>query len=620
MTASPVLKIARFQTWALAGVGIAAAGFAVAMLVHHYAYPDELWHGAHHDRNGHLAEGLNYALELRAFDLVKFLSDVLRAQVWPPIHGLVLALVMVVFGPDPRLGIVPSLFGWSATIVVVWLTVDRLFNSRPAGIFAGGLAVIFALASPSFRLLGSDVMFEALGSALSALSLYLYLAAQSSPGDIKRWRTLAIVLTILFFEKYNYWGLVVVALAISWLAEHPKQFFLWLREAVSAFELRSAPLRIVKSPLIWAAVLTGGLVTVLYARGPASVNLFGRAVSLYPPENLVTATYALLFASVAIWWRRNRSLIAFQFGPAAMAVVRWHVAVVAISFLLPKRLSAFLWFVGPSNNPAQAGSHPLDALVSQWPAFAEGFHVATWSAVLVLVLALIGACRIPSMVRGGLAIPVFTALCAFAVLAHPQQQWRFQATWMFGLWICAGVGGGLLMDRLVRSWTPTLRIVATACVLALIAFAHLVQVPSAIAERAAIREFAKPSDMEFARAMVALAPGNAPIGIVASFGRTPFPEWVLRAECRCLRVVDAPWTGATRDQTRLLARNWLAETDVSSILVIDALADYPQDGVLAPEILAGSLEAMSDQDRFKLVSTVPVPQFKGSVARWERIR
>jgi len=42
--------------------------------------------------------------------------------------------------------------------------------------------------------------------------LYLYLLTVRCENSIWAWRRLALALTLLFFEKYNYWLLVILAL------------------------------------------------------------------------------------------------------------------------------------------------------------------------------------------------------------------------------------------------------------------------------------------------------------------------------------------------------------------------------------------------------------------------
>ena len=72
-----------------------AGAIAVVMFVHANADPDQLWQGYYHDRNGHYLFGQDLALAIRTGDPQWFFSALEKAKVWPPLHGLVLAAVLL---------------------------------------------------------------------------------------------------------------------------------------------------------------------------------------------------------------------------------------------------------------------------------------------------------------------------------------------------------------------------------------------------------------------------------------------------------------------------------------------------------------------------------------------
>jgi hypothetical protein len=86
---------------------------------------------------------------------------------------------------------------------MTWIMARRLFQNQVVSVVAASVAVIYALASPSLRLLATDVMLECLGSALTALSVYRTRGLTPTP-HATTWRLLAVTLTLLFFEKYNH--------------------------------------------------------------------------------------------------------------------------------------------------------------------------------------------------------------------------------------------------------------------------------------------------------------------------------------------------------------------------------------------------------------------------------
>src|SRR5262245_30479783 len=79
-------------------------GAACAMAVHLYAsfwpHARDVWWWPTHDRHAHYLHGLNLAMDLRTLDLPRFRHDFDAMRVWGPLHGLLVAAVQLVAGPD----------------------------------------------------------------------------------------------------------------------------------------------------------------------------------------------------------------------------------------------------------------------------------------------------------------------------------------------------------------------------------------------------------------------------------------------------------------------------------------------------------------------------------------
>ncbi len=199
-------------------------------------------------------------------------------------------------------------------------------------------------------------MLECLGAGLSAAALWAYGRAME-PADnaaqAVRWRLLAIILTVLFFEKGNYWGLVVTAIGVTHLLNDPagnrRRLIAAAHDIVRRARAPGAVCALLLDRFIIAAALVFCLVLYLYHRGPTSIVLCGHAERLYPPENLATVTYAILYARFVLSWRNGHRVWDAALGDAGRTLFYWHSAPILISFLLSKRLSAFVWFVGPAN-------------------------------------------------------------------------------------------------------------------------------------------------------------------------------------------------------------------------------------------------------------------------------
>ena len=604
----------------VAALVVFAAALARWLYLDYAADPDLLWRGFYHDRNGHYGFGLDLAVAARHFDVGGFLAVLDRAKVWPPFHGLVLSGVLSIGGIDFRLAIVPSLIGWAATVVLSGMIAYRLFAATVPAIAAGAFAVVLTAGSPAFRLLGSDVMLEGLGAALSALGLWLYLRVQSEPGRESGWRMLALTLTALFFHKGNYWGLLVVALAIAALAQGGGAVLGRLRAALPPFEAWSLARAAVRDPLLWTFAVIAVAIALLHWHGPSDVVLFGQRIRLYAWGNLVTAAYVVLFArAVQVWWR-NRAPIEAALSIPGRALFYWHVVPIAFSFLLPRRLSSFLWFVGPSN--ASTPFDPVHGVQLYWQGFAEGFHAAPGLAVIAIALAALGALGLRHLRPGAGVVFIFVAVCTVGLLIHPHQQQRFLATFVFAVWVAAGAGLGVLLERLFGERLRIVQPIAALAVLAGAAAVNIWQPPSARAYAAAARSVAGPSDLELMRPYLHELDGVRRLGVATTFGMSQLFGWGLQERCRCRVVVENPWieSVATREAARRLMADRIAHSGADTFLVIDAPGSryaMPKVGWTYP-IMAGVVDAMRNQDRYVLYATYPIPSHGAQATIWRR--
>jgi hypothetical protein len=605
----------------LALVAIIAVVIAGAMFAGYYANPDLLWRGLEHDRNGHFSFGLDLALAVRSFDPIWFFSNLETAKVWPPLHGLVLSLVLLIGGIDYRLAIVPSLIGWMMTIILTWLIGRRLFVGKLPGIAAAGIAVSLAIASPAFRLLGSDVMLEGLGSGLTALALWSYMRALAMPGEASRWWVLALTLTALFFQKGNYWGLTVASLLIAHVSTDWRPWWVRLRAAMSSVIWRRAAAEAVRDPLIIAFVVVVSVVVYVYWRGPTAIELFGRRVSLYPPENLVTVAYAILFLRAALAWRARRVDLHRAMGNGGRVLFYGHALPVTVSFLLPHRLSSFLWFVGPFNSGSAAGPtlHPWDGVILYWQALAEGYHVAPWMAALTLVLSMVALIGLRQITAGGRAAVILALVAGLAVLIHPQHQSRFLASWIFAIWLSAGAGGALVLSALTANFSGRVRATVTAAMILVFAAVNALHAPPATAYAHAIRRVTGPSDLELAAAYLPFVAGERSVGFAGTFETSKFFVWTTAYQCRCHVIDDHPWyfAGQSRQEVRRIALDWMTSTGAALMVVIDAPESSEQSSAIYDQ-MRGVLDATLDQDRFALIATETVPDLDAQVTIWRR--
>ncbi len=598
-----------------------AVGIAGAMWAAYAHAPDLLWRGFYHDRNSHYSFGLDLALAARNLDPAWFFGELEKAKVWPPFHGLVLSIVLLIGGIDYRLAIVPSLIGWVMTLAFVWLVARRMVTNRIDGLFAAAIATILTAASPAFRLISTDVMLEGLGAGLSAAALWAYLRASAKPDQASRWRLLAVLLTVLFFHKGNYWGLLLIAIGIAFASERLDGTMQRAR-AIGRIKIGPLAASVLRQPLLVMAALVAALVAAIYARGPTALELFGKSISLYPPENLTTLAYALLFLWWSLFWWRHRAAIDTALGVPGRALLYWHLTPIAISFLLPHRLSRFLWFVGPANSP-QGNTGIWEGAQFYWRAFTESYHVAPWMALPVAALALIGVLGLPRLAPGARVVFVFAAVAWLGVIIHPQHQGRFMSTWVFAVWICSGVGAALLLQRLRRALSPWVRgLVAAAAVASLIALVIGRPLPGAV-YATAIRAKDGPTDLDLIRPYLPELDRSRQVTVFTTFGSSKLFAWVIREHCRCDRLVTDPFIDRqpTRADVRDLMRQRIAQSTADVVVIIDAPDsryssellgwDYPR--------MIGIVDGMAEQTRYKNTRTYELPDKLGRATIWRPI-
>src|SRR5262249_51747094 len=152
------------------------------------------------------------------------------------------------------------------------------------GNLAGLAALLFVLGGPVHRGYATDIMLESLGAGLTLATLWCYLVAvQDRSRAAARW--LGVALTLLFFEKYNYWLIVLFAVALASVPELWRRCGPAARAWLAALDWRALLRREALRPSSW---LIAGIViasAVIYRRGDRPFMLGGREVSLYPPYN-----------------------------------------------------------------------------------------------------------------------------------------------------------------------------------------------------------------------------------------------------------------------------------------------------------------------------------------------
>jgi hypothetical protein len=599
-------------------VALAAATVVIARNYYYFlANPRPLWNALVHDRNGHYDFAVRMALALRGCQPFKFLSILVgQSKVWPPVHGLLTALVIAPGGPDYRLAVIPSLVGWWMTAVFAFLTARRI--SVAGGSAAGLIAAALVLASPAYRDYSTDIMLESLGAGLTMMAVYMYAVAVQE-ASVRAWRNLAIVLTVLFFEKYNYWMLTAIALGAAEILRHPRHC---LKTA------RSVPGRInrqvldaeMSHPLNLIVIAMLLLMAAFWIRGPQSLKLGPYRISVYPPRDLLTAAYAALMLRVARsapagGWRK-------LFSPSRVKsprseLILWHVLPIAASFLLPARLWMFLWYVGPLNHAAEVPVRGMRWATAYYAgAAAYEYHPAAWIAWVVagaLILALAGW---RNWRPGGIAVVLLAIIGIAAVVLHPNQQSRFMFSWFAAVWVAAAsaIMSAIYSRRLAIE--PGIRDPITWTV-AIIAFVILVDYA------AAPRPIPPPlSDLDLSDAYLPALGRFRRVVFLSDMPIGSFVDWTFMERYPRPHAIVWPLKGgdfSPQEGARWFADLAAASTNEDAIIFIDVppgSPDYiPISDYSRWEILS---ETMRANPGLHLSRTWEVPRNKVKITLWTR--
>ena len=431
-------------------------GAGVWLMTGFLAEPRGRWMGLTHDRSSHFDYGQNMAVALEHGNVFQFLNELAKGRAWPPLHGLLVAVAEILTGNDWRFAILPGIVGWMVMLFGIFLVSEMIAAPTGLGWAAGSIALVIAALSPAHRMFATDIMLESLGAGLTVAVLACYARAAEDRASETWWRATALALTLLFFEKYNYWMIVALALV---LAEWPQILEASIRLARAPgwkpFLVRQCrvPLNLVLAVLL-AAVL------VIYIRVPGPVVWHGIKIGIYPPENILTAAFVVFFIQAAITIRQWDWKLR---GVPARMLWNWHLLPVAVSFLLPRRLSAFLAYLNPLSNPGEAKPRNFpDSVAFFKGAFGSDYHVSGVMAALVLVLAGIAFFQWRKLAPGARAVLFCVLAGGLLTAAHPNQKSRFLHTWLPAVWIAAGAGGAILLSR-----SPFPRLTAVASVVAL---------------------------------------------------------------------------------------------------------------------------------------------------------
>jgi hypothetical protein len=602
---------------ALALVIAAALGVA-AITYHQFLSVDRyLWWSSSHDRNAHYLYGLQLAIDVHELKPARLLFDVNGARAWPPVNGVILAPVLLVGGFDYRIAVFPSLACWIGTAVLAFLMARRALG--PGGNLAGLVAALFVLASPSHRAFATDIMLESGGACLSLAVLYLYLLAL----QVNRpWcgRCLGLALTVLFYQKYNYWALVAAALLVAELTTRPRAYANALFQPVARLNWRGWCRSQIRHPLTYVLGLLAAALAGIAVAAREPVTFRGRTISLYPPHTLLNVAYAVLFVRLLPWWWRHGRAWCRTLDPRWRQVVLWHFVPVAFGFLLPKRLGFFLAYCSPGNTNTER--FPVaDVARIYWDAAVGEYHMSLASALAAVVLLAAGFAACRRLRPGAWGVLCFVLISTLLTLSHPNCKPRFLCSWIPAAWVVSGIGLGAV------SQLPRGRWLGPALGAAAVGGLWLAHLPGLHGSGAQPRTEGGPAPyyaslLDLSDAYLPSLDRSQRATILASFSFHYLAEWTFVERYGSLDRLENHWLGfgPAGDANREAFRAWLRTTDCDTIVFLESTPGHETIETFTTEyvFLRPLRQELATQTIFRLESRREMPQHGCVITVWRR--
>jgi hypothetical protein len=608
------------------------------------------WTSFYHDRHAHCAYAMDMGDALQRGDIVGLVNVWQRNIVWPPVHGLVAALAMLATDFDHRTVVFPALLGWWMVLVFGPLAARGVIENPTAGWIAATMTWLLTAPSPAHRAYATDCLLEGLGAGLTTLCLFLYTVAKNHPNRWQSWLGLAIGLTILFFEKSNYWLIVVAGISLAEListmiSTHRRSLLPTILRPVASIVCSE-----LRQPLTWIGLLLAIAAVAIGLRGPTSFDWQGNSISLYPPGTIVLLAYVCFFVRFLSVVGRNELLRAAISGPAFSAILAGHVMPIAVSFLVPKRLMMNLWFLSPANRGEESARPIVEAAQLYLHYIIQDYHPSLPLAVLTAFLLGWAMVRLRAIRPAGWGILAVLVLAVTLLLLHPNQKARFLHSWLAIVWIVGGIGIGTISsirwpNRLLKNGTgpepgpsrsteiaprqvpsspfqqaamiARLGFISTAVVLATIGLFQ-----STPATRMMVDQQPGNSLLELSDWYLSEFQPDDSVAILSTQPDINFFKWTFRERFgKRNRLEKDSWLWWPITDSKLIAEGfqaWLARTKVNHVVVIDVPPESSQFRSVQHPYASYSLlpELMANQRQFEKQQQTTLDGCRASI--WRR--
>lgn len=382
------------------------------------------------DQAEHGVHGIKLAESMREFDVGRFARLIDERDRWPPLFPLLEAPGFLLFGIDydtSEAMMLPYLVACIALVFGVGLAIGGR-----SGFLAGFGAAVLMASSPMFVVYGGMTMLEMPGTMflLAALLFYVRWCRFEKPRDA--WLT-AVSTTLLFFLKYNYALLWLMALAVNEMG----------RSLPTPGEAVSGVRNLLRSPFwrsVPAAVLGGAFVLLVVL---VALGVVGRGAAMLLFEGLVLLLVLLRAPQavrVAREWLARQPRLATAFVLAfGLPVGSWMAS--------PSRLKQFFIYVQGFPSPERTLT---ESLLFYPLEFVTDYTVPPWVGIIVLIVAVASVVWIPRLPPQRRIIPLAMGITAGLALFHPYKESRFVFTVVPLIWLSFGLVVGGAVEAVAR--------------------------------------------------------------------------------------------------------------------------------------------------------------------------
>jgi len=404
---------------------------------------------------------------LRHGRVIELLALINAQVVWPPLHALLLAPLVLIHGPAFVNGALLSTLALAGTAFLAFVAGLRL--SREHGALAGLIAAIAWLTAPLAQGFGMLGMLESPGACLLLLALVCRLRALWHPHARGAWVTAGLSSAALVLFKYNYGLMWLGALAIFEWTERTDAERRTARAALTTWWARGGWRRPV--PLIVAAWVL--LLAIILVTGGVAIHPFEVPISIRSPGNPAYGLFVFVVGAAAIAYARDRAAWSARWRrvpPGYRAMLAWLVVPLLVWFLIPvpNRVRALVEF--SLNRTSGPAPFSLAGLTYYPRALLESYAAAPWAGALALVALLVpprGRAHGPAT-RGARLVWIAALTGLIATSAHRYHDPRFLFTTAPLVWLNLG---RVVADGIALLSRRASRAAAAVAALALVALA-----------------------------------------------------------------------------------------------------------------------------------------------------